>query len=105
MIHIWWGCPRVKEFGGKIHSEIVSLLNLPLKFLPGNCLLHLDFKLSTYDTVLMNNLLVLIAKKWRTEEVPTIHEWRAKCQFLLLMNKLTTIKRARKFALYEFYST
>lgn len=95
MIHIWWACPRIKEFGAKIYSECVLLLNLLLNFLPRNCLLYLDFNLSKHDTVLINNLLVaakiLIAKTWKTVVIQTVYEWCVKCQFLLLMNKLNAI--------------
>lgn len=36
-----------------------------------------------------------MAKNWKTEEVPTVFEWWVRCQYLLLMNKLTAIKTVR----------
>lgn len=71
-----------------------------------DCLLHLNFNLSRQDTILLNNLLTvaksLIAKKWETDEIPTVHELRFECQFLLLINKLTAIKRGSELASYDF---
>lgn len=44
----------------------------------------------------MSNLLeaakLLIAKYWKSRLVPNIQEWRVKCQYLCLMNKLTAVK-------------
>lgn len=34
----------------------------------------------------------LIAKYWKMEGIPTVYERQVKCQYLLLMNKLTAIK-------------
>lgn len=49
------------------------------------------------DSILLYNLLItvklLIAQKWRSEEVSNIHEWRVKCQYMLLMRKLTEIRQ------------
>lgn len=51
------------------------------------------------NPVLLSNLLIaaklLVAQKWKSLVVPTIYEWQSKCQHLLLMNKLTTIAKAR----------
>lgn len=44
--------------------------------------------------MLVSNLL--IAQKWKTEDVPIIHDWRQKCHYMLLMNKLTAIRKGNK---------
>lgn len=65
------------------------------------CLLHLQLKLNKFDLILVNNNLflaakMLIAKFWLQETIPTILEWRIKGQYLLLMSKLTAIKKGRE---------
>lgn len=80
-------------------------------FTPENCLLHLFTNLGKNETILLNNLLVadksLITKYWKSQLIPTIHEWQIKCQYSLLMHKLTAIKGAQNgsvCAVYNFYA-
>lgn len=48
---------------------------------------------------LLNNLitaaLVLLAKMWKTNSVPSLNEWRRKVHYVFLMSKLSTFNRAR----------
>lgn len=68
-----------------------------LECCPESCILHLE--LEKTDHTLLSNLLIaaklLIAQKWKTEDIPTIHDWRFKCQYILLMHKLTTIRKGK----------
>lgn len=87
-IHIWWSCPILKKICASIHHAIASFLNIPLQFSPESCLL-------------------LIAKNWKSHTVPTLHDWRVKCQYLLLMNKSTAIKSIKngsELALQTFFN-
>lgn len=60
-------------------------------------MLHLY--LGKKDHILVSNLLIaakiLIAEKWRSEEVLSLYEWQHKSQHVLLMNKLTAICRGK----------
>lgn len=72
-------------------------------------MLHLNLRLNTFDTVLLNNLLVaaklLIARYRKSEDDPTLNEWQLKYQYLLSMNKVSAMKvlimRVR-LAMYSF---
>lgn len=81
MIHIWWFCPALHEFWEKVHFKITTDMGIVLKLITEVCLLHQC--LGKYDNVLLSNLLIaaklLIAKKWKSEDVPTIYEWQNKC--------------------------
>lgn len=82
-----------------VHHEIVTKLGILLEFKPESCLLHLFDGLGRPEIILLNNLLVaarlLIAKIWKTQITPSISKWRFKCQYCLLMCKLTAIKSAK----------
>lgn len=38
---------------------------------------------------------LVIAQNWKAETVPSIGGWHMKCQYLLLMNKLTVVKKEK----------
>lgn len=40
---------------------------------------------------------LLIAKNWR---MPTVHEWRLKCLYCMLMSKLTAYKNMKNGSIY-----
>lgn len=111
-LHIWWTCSSVKRFWTDVYYEIISNMGIVFPFNPESCLLHLFTDLGIAETRLLNNLLVqakiLIAKYWKSQTIPTESEWQIKCQYSLLMNKLTAIKGLRNGsgnALPNFYST
>lgn len=63
------------------------------------------------DNVLAHLLIaanLLIAQKWRSEKVPSIYDWQNKCQYLLVMCKLTTIRKGdddQGLAIIKFENT
>lgn len=110
-LHILWTCPNLKKFWKEVHHAISIDISISLTFTPENLLLHLFHGLGKNKTTLLNNLLVsakmLIAKYWKSQSTPTVHEWQIKCQYTLLMHKLTVIKCIQNgsiCAMYNFYS-
>lgn len=97
MLHRWWTCSLIQQFWLTIHHEITSVIGLPLNFSPLEYFLHLCLNLDKSDTIFLNNVLVaakvLITKKWKTVNVPTLHEWHMK-KYFLVINKITAIKSA-----------
>lgn len=91
------GVSGIKRVLGKFTSRDQSEAQISFRFFLKTCLLHLFTDLNIPEPVLLNNLLVvvklLIAQYWKSKLVTSIKEWRIKCQYLLLMNKLTAIKR------------
>lgn len=66
---------------------------MPLSFTMESCILYLQLNLNKEDSILQNNLLVaksLTAKNWKSEVVPTLYDWRVRCQHMLFMSIVNT---------------
>lgn len=105
-----WSQPSTEDRNKKYleeltHEEISTLshtcyfwhLKLEFQFTPESCLFEYD--LGSPKTILLNNLSgaarLLIAKHWKTQIIPSISEWRFKCQYCLLTCKLPAIKSVK----------
>lgn len=77
-------------------KEIRLKLRIPLKCTLESCLLFDSVQKGSHTSEQLNLLIaakLLVAQKQKTEDVPTVHDWVQKCQYKLLMNKLTAIRK------------
>lgn len=72
------------------------ILGTSIPFMPECFLLRITALKDRALLILLNNLLVaakiLVAKNWKSQKGPTLHEWRLRCYNSLLMSKITAIK-------------
>uniref|UniRef100_A0A670JT87 Reverse transcriptase domain-containing protein n=1 Tax=Podarcis muralis TaxID=64176 RepID=A0A670JT87_PODMU len=79
--HLWWTCPRVKAFWEMIYNELKKVFKYTFPKKPEAFLLGIvgqmvpkkDRTLFMYATATAR---ILIAKHWKTQDLPTLEEWQ-----------------------------
>uniref|UniRef100_A0A670IBL2 Reverse transcriptase domain-containing protein n=1 Tax=Podarcis muralis TaxID=64176 RepID=A0A670IBL2_PODMU len=92
--HQWWECKKVRSFWEMIYNELKKMLRYTFVKKPEAFLLGMvgkdirrkDFKLFQYAVTAAR---ILLAQKWKQEEIPTIEEWRSKLLDYVELDKLT----------------
>lgn len=113
MLHLWWSCSLLHCIWTAVYAEIFLILGVFVPFTPECLLLHIVPLKNKVLLTLLNNMLVaakiLVARNWQSQTIrATLHEWRVKCHNLLLMNKITAIKRIKNgsdLAMQTFVNT
>uniref|UniRef100_A0A670HKX5 Reverse transcriptase zinc-binding domain-containing protein n=1 Tax=Podarcis muralis TaxID=64176 RepID=A0A670HKX5_PODMU len=93
-LHIWWTCEEVKGFWGQIYEELKKILkyNFPKKpeaFLLGMIGEEIKKKDQIFFQYATTAARILIAKKWKSSEIPTMREWQVKLYQYLELARLT----------------
>uniref|UniRef100_A0A670HTD8 Reverse transcriptase domain-containing protein n=1 Tax=Podarcis muralis TaxID=64176 RepID=A0A670HTD8_PODMU len=93
-IHIWWTCGEVKGFWGQIYEELKKILKYNFPKNPEALLLGMigeEIKKSdqTFFQYATTAARILIAKKWKSPEIPTMREWRVKLYQYVELARLT----------------
>uniref|UniRef100_A0A670K5V5 Reverse transcriptase domain-containing protein n=1 Tax=Podarcis muralis TaxID=64176 RepID=A0A670K5V5_PODMU len=81
--HMWWECRKVKQFWENIYIELKKILKYTFKKKPeifllgilGNEIKKKDCKFVYYAVTAAR---VILAQKWKQQEMPMIDEWRSK---------------------------
>uniref|UniRef100_A0A670ICM2 Reverse transcriptase domain-containing protein n=1 Tax=Podarcis muralis TaxID=64176 RepID=A0A670ICM2_PODMU len=92
--HQWWECKKIKCFWEEIYNELKRMLKYTFVKKPEAFLLGIvgkdvrrrDHKLFQYAVTAAR---IVLAQKWKQEEVPTVEEWRAKLIEYAELDKLT----------------
>uniref|UniRef100_A0A670HNW0 Reverse transcriptase domain-containing protein n=1 Tax=Podarcis muralis TaxID=64176 RepID=A0A670HNW0_PODMU len=92
--HMWWECSKVKDFWEKIYTELKKILKYTFRKKPeifllgilGNEIKKKDRKFVYYAVTAAR---VILAQKWKQQEIPTVDEWRTKVLDYAEMDKLT----------------
>uniref|UniRef100_A0A670IZE6 Reverse transcriptase domain-containing protein n=1 Tax=Podarcis muralis TaxID=64176 RepID=A0A670IZE6_PODMU len=92
--HMWWECQKVKEFWEGVYNELKKILRYTFVKKPEAFLLGMigreirkkDHRFFQYAT---SAARILIAQNWKSENLPTIEEWRAKLLDYAEMDKMT----------------
>ncbi|CAI5768521.1 Hypothetical predicted protein [Podarcis lilfordi] len=92
--HLWWTCPKIKAFWEMIYNELKKVLKCtfpkkPEAFLlgiAGQLVLKKDRTFFMYATTAAR---ILIAKYWKTEELPTLEEWQMKVIDYMTLAEMT----------------
>uniref|UniRef100_A0A670HML6 Reverse transcriptase domain-containing protein n=1 Tax=Podarcis muralis TaxID=64176 RepID=A0A670HML6_PODMU len=79
--HLWWTCPRVKAFWEMIYNELKMVFRYTFPKKPeafllgivGQKVLKKDRTFFLYATTAAR---ILIAKYWKTQDLPTLEEWQ-----------------------------
>uniref|UniRef100_A0A803SS30 Reverse transcriptase domain-containing protein n=1 Tax=Anolis carolinensis TaxID=28377 RepID=A0A803SS30_ANOCA len=96
LYHMWWGCKKIKGFWRSIQKEMEIIFQRKFVLKPAYFLLGLtDFfkdlnneKLFIY---MISAARLVIAKKWKTPEVPSLEQWILKLMDIQNMDILTQI--------------
>ena len=80
LFHIWWSCPMIAIYWGKVKGTIKQITETKLVLDVACCLLHLSsFSLTRYKKSLTKHLLnaakSLIPLYWNSSRVPSVSEW------------------------------
>lgn len=91
---VWWDCGKVKRFWSSIQLEIEDSLWTVLPFTPQTFLLcrfeNEGCKVNRYVVInVIPAASMLLAKLWKDDSVPSLHEWRIKVCQVYLMSKLS----------------
>uniref|UniRef100_A0A670J1I6 Reverse transcriptase domain-containing protein n=1 Tax=Podarcis muralis TaxID=64176 RepID=A0A670J1I6_PODMU len=92
--HMWWECRKVKDFWEKIYIELKKILKYTFTKKPeifllgilGNEIKKKDRKFVYYAVTAAR---VILAQKWKQQEIPTVDEWRTKVLDYAESDKLT----------------
>uniref|UniRef100_A0A670K4U7 Uncharacterized protein n=1 Tax=Podarcis muralis TaxID=64176 RepID=A0A670K4U7_PODMU len=92
--HMWWTCSKVKDFWGKNYNEFLKMMKYTFMKKPEAFLLGItgselpkkDVKLFLYATTAAR---ILLAKKWKIQEIPTVQEWQMKMMEFMELADLT----------------
>lgn len=82
MSHLWWECPKIKNFWQEVIKIIEVITGKAIPFDPWDCLFHRsEGGMRWYKTsiipVLLNSAKNIIPKKWQKQDAPRIGEWVA----------------------------
>ena len=79
LIHIFWSCPHIRQLWTDIERTLQEILHLPIALSPHLAILNLtiedippNLRLVTTHVLLATRLL--IARKWKTKDTPTLIE-------------------------------
>uniref|UniRef100_A0A803TKB6 Reverse transcriptase domain-containing protein n=1 Tax=Anolis carolinensis TaxID=28377 RepID=A0A803TKB6_ANOCA len=94
--HMWWGCKKIKSFWRSIKKEMEIILQKKLVFKPVYFLLGLtDFFTDLNNEKLFIYMIsaarLVIARTWKTSEVPSLEQWTLKLLDIQSMDILTQI--------------
>lgn len=90
--HLWWTCPRVNKLWVEVPKELTTILKTGFSKIPEIYLLEL--KLEEFKIV--NRIILwyaaaaarlLLAKRWRSEQIFTVEEWIDKLTYLAELDK------------------
>uniref|UniRef100_A0A670ILE0 Reverse transcriptase domain-containing protein n=1 Tax=Podarcis muralis TaxID=64176 RepID=A0A670ILE0_PODMU len=81
--HLWWTCPKIKAFWEMIYNEIKKVLKRtfnkkPEAFLLGMVGQMVPKKDRTFFMYATTAARILLAKYWKTQDLPTLEEWQTK---------------------------
>uniref|UniRef100_A0A670J9A9 Reverse transcriptase domain-containing protein n=1 Tax=Podarcis muralis TaxID=64176 RepID=A0A670J9A9_PODMU len=94
LYHQWWVCKKVKGFWEEVYTEMKKMLRYTFVKRPEAFLLGIvgkdirkkDCKLFQYAAMAAR---IVIAQKWKQEEIPRVEEWRTKLIEYAELDKLT----------------
>uniref|UniRef100_A0A670IED3 Reverse transcriptase domain-containing protein n=1 Tax=Podarcis muralis TaxID=64176 RepID=A0A670IED3_PODMU len=92
--HLWWECRKVKEFWERIYAELKKILKYaftkkPEIFLLGILGKDIEKKDSKFVYYAVTAARIILAQKWKKQEVPTTEEWRSKLLDYAELDRLT----------------
>uniref|UniRef100_A0A670JC67 Reverse transcriptase domain-containing protein n=2 Tax=Podarcis muralis TaxID=64176 RepID=A0A670JC67_PODMU len=92
--HLWWTCPKVKAFWEMIHNELKKVFRYTFSKKPEAFLLGMvDQKMSKKDRTLFmyatTAARILIAKNWKTQDLPTLEDWQSQLMDYMELAELT----------------
>uniref|UniRef100_A0A670HYM7 Reverse transcriptase domain-containing protein n=1 Tax=Podarcis muralis TaxID=64176 RepID=A0A670HYM7_PODMU len=81
--HLWWTCPKIKAYWEMIYNEIKKVLKWTFAKKPEAFLLGMVGQLvpkrdKTFFMYATTAARILLAKYWKTQELPTLEEWQTK---------------------------
>uniref|UniRef100_A0A803TWA0 Reverse transcriptase zinc-binding domain-containing protein n=1 Tax=Anolis carolinensis TaxID=28377 RepID=A0A803TWA0_ANOCA len=96
LFHMWWGCKKIKRFWRKIKKEMEIILQIKFTLKPEYLLLGLtDFHMDSNNEKLFIYMIsaarIVIAKSWKTTEIPSLELWTLKLMDIQNMDNLTQI--------------
>uniref|UniRef100_A0A670JJJ0 Reverse transcriptase domain-containing protein n=1 Tax=Podarcis muralis TaxID=64176 RepID=A0A670JJJ0_PODMU len=92
--HQWWECGKVRSFWEEVYNELKKILKYTFVKKPEAFLLGIigkdvrrkDQKLFQYAVTAAR---IVLAQKWKLEEIPTVEEWRTKLTEYAELDRLT----------------
>ena len=93
--HIFWACPKMKEFWGEVWRAITKILGYQI---PNSCktlyLGNLDLNMIQREDEYLTKILLIAAKKtitrlWFKEDSPTLRKWTWVVEELYVMEEMT----------------
>uniref|UniRef100_A0A670JTK1 Reverse transcriptase domain-containing protein n=1 Tax=Podarcis muralis TaxID=64176 RepID=A0A670JTK1_PODMU len=92
--HLWWTCPKVKAYWEMIYNEIKKVLKWtflkkPEAFLLGMVGQLVPRKDKNFFMYATTAARILLAKYWKTQQLPTLEEWQAKVTEYMGMAEMT----------------
>ena len=77
---MWWTCPKILKYWGKIHKAIRDILNVKFDFNPkyyflGIRPLNLLSSMKDFSFCAKTAARLSLASKWRQQIVPKIEDW------------------------------
>uniref|UniRef100_A0A670JM19 Reverse transcriptase domain-containing protein n=1 Tax=Podarcis muralis TaxID=64176 RepID=A0A670JM19_PODMU len=92
--HLWWTCPRIKAYWEMIYNEIKKVLKWtfpkkPEAFLLGMVGQLVPRKDRTFFMYATTAARILLAKYWKTQQLPTLEEWQVKVIDYMGMAEMT----------------
>uniref|UniRef100_A0A670K5X3 Reverse transcriptase domain-containing protein n=1 Tax=Podarcis muralis TaxID=64176 RepID=A0A670K5X3_PODMU len=92
--HLWWTCPKVKAFWEMIYNELKKVFRYTFPKKPEAFLLGMvDQKVLKKDRTLFmyatTAARILIAKHWKTQDLPTLEEWQTQLMDYMELAEMT----------------
>ena len=92
--HMWWTCPKVKDFWEKIYNELKKVMKVTFSKKPEAFLLSMtNEEIPSQDRVFFmyatTAARILLARTWKGEEIPTVEEWQMKLMDYMELAELT----------------
>uniref|UniRef100_A0A670K7G8 Reverse transcriptase domain-containing protein n=1 Tax=Podarcis muralis TaxID=64176 RepID=A0A670K7G8_PODMU len=92
--HLWWTCPRVRAFWEMIYNELKKVFKYTFTKKPeafllgivGQNVLKKDRTFFMYATMAAR---ILIAKNWKTQDLPTLEEWQMQLMDYMQLAEMT----------------
>uniref|UniRef100_A0A670ICH5 Reverse transcriptase domain-containing protein n=1 Tax=Podarcis muralis TaxID=64176 RepID=A0A670ICH5_PODMU len=92
--HLWWTCPRVKAFWEMIYNELKKVFKYTFPKKPeafllgivGQKVLKKDRTFFMYATTAAR---ILIAKHWKTQDLPTLEDWQTQLMNYMELAEMT----------------
>uniref|UniRef100_A0A670IGH0 Reverse transcriptase domain-containing protein n=2 Tax=Podarcis muralis TaxID=64176 RepID=A0A670IGH0_PODMU len=92
--HLWWTCPKIKAFWEMIYNEMKKVLKSTFLKKPEAFLLGIVGQLvpkrdRTFFMYATTAARILIAKYWKTQDLPTLEEWQMKVMDYMSLAEMT----------------